>query len=138
MGAGIIRRPKADDFRPLPLVAAAGEAADLLAESSADARLGALRLLRFTGLVLLLGLLTPVFLWLPALFPQVPPALIWFGGVAFFAAAFWAHGFNGAWREKLARKRERLSAFEDTAEMRRRALALDARNENFEGGFDVP
>jgi hypothetical protein len=132
---GIVRRPKADDFRQTRLAAVLEEAGSIVAESTEGARGGASLLLRFGGLLVLLTATSfSIFAWLPSILPQISPLLIDIAAVAFFGIAFWAYGFDNPWREKLGRKRERLAAQDDTAEMRRHLLALQSSQI---GGLDV-
>jgi hypothetical protein len=123
----VIRRPGAEDWRERASVAALRETGAIAAESGADAARGAAALLRFAGLVLILCLVTPALvLGLQRALPRMPALPLLYAGVAFFGIAFWAAAVRGPLGEKLKRKRARLAEYEDTAEMRRLALTLEA------------
>ena len=121
-----VRRPRAEDFREAPLVAAVAETGDIAAESTAAARSGVRQLLVFAGLALLLLALTaPLIGKVRGGLPEGAGGLAWLAGIAFFGVSFYALGFKPIWRAKLGRTRTRIDGWEDTAELRRTALAAE-------------
>lgn len=122
----MIRRPKRDDLESRSVTATLCAAAESAGEMTRDAREAYSKLARAAALLLLLQvLLLPVLTWFLFELPGWAGILAVYAASALFAATFWILFGKPEHSRRARRRRERLEACEDAAEMRSRLLSQE-------------
>jgi hypothetical protein len=121
---GCVRRPTAADLHDPPVIAVLREAGEVVEASTREIRTASSGLSRAIAVLVVLPAVA-----LPALM-TIGSRLPWYSGsilaaylpMIVLAALAWHYFFAPEWRGRQRRRAERMSGFEDTAELRRQLL----------------